>query len=399
MPTKSKISPSPPPPHPLHQDRTNHPDGHHRAAARHGAPVALALALLALALAPLTAAEIWWMAIRTDPRTIIPLDEFGFSNQSVLELNVTGIAFDPRTSTSPSSTSSSPPSMHGCTFSASTQRQPPPPPAAKPAPKDMCDPTAEPDELDEDVVESDLDLDEDGIVHPDHDDAPQKSEQLPAKIDRQFWTIYFLLARSYILPMQIAKAGGEKWKSMSDAASALLLLTSSTVSGAVVLLEATGVTPAVYSGDHKLFATTSSDPPMAPRSQAPLLRGRALAGWLAARSELAGGSRRPGQPHLPGIGPIPVPLETRPAAPRRPRLLAHLAGPRLLACLAGPDPIAAAGPCPDPDRMALAGPGPDDIAPAGPDPTPHRLTRRAAPATASRVGHGVNPVLVVLHSF
>ena len=67
--------------------------------------------------------------------------------------------------------------------------------------------------------------------------------------------------------------------------------------------------------------------------------------------------------------------------------------------LVGPDPIAAAGPSPDPDRMALDGPGPDDIAPAGPDPTPRRLARRAAPASASRAGHGVNPVLVVLHSF
>ena len=40
--------------------------------------------------------------------------------------------------------------------------------------QDMRDPTPEPDELDEDIVESDLELDNDGVVHPDHDDAPQK---------------------------------------------------------------------------------------------------------------------------------------------------------------------------------------------------------------------------------
>ena len=37
-----------------------------------------------------------------------------------------------------------------------------------------------------------------------------------------------------------------------DAAGALLLHTSGIVSGAVVLLEATGVMAAVYGGDHKL---------------------------------------------------------------------------------------------------------------------------------------------------
>ena len=40
--------------------------------------------------------------------------------------------------------------------------------------QDMRDPTPEPNELDEDIVESDLELDHDGVVHPDHDDAPQK---------------------------------------------------------------------------------------------------------------------------------------------------------------------------------------------------------------------------------
>ena len=38
---------------------------------------------------------------------------------------------------------------------------------------DMRDPTPEPDELDEDIVESDLELDGD-VVEPDHDDTPQK---------------------------------------------------------------------------------------------------------------------------------------------------------------------------------------------------------------------------------
>ncbi|XP_037450910.1 uncharacterized protein LOC119321243 [Triticum dicoccoides] len=56
----------------------------------------------------------------------------------------------------------------------------------------------------------------------------------------------------------IGKVGGEKWKSMSDVlenekhAGALLLHTSGTISGAVVLLEATGVMAALYGGDHKL---------------------------------------------------------------------------------------------------------------------------------------------------
>ena len=40
--------------------------------------------------------------------------------------------------------------------------------------QDMRDPTPEPDELDEEIVESDLELDNDGVVHPDHDDVPQK---------------------------------------------------------------------------------------------------------------------------------------------------------------------------------------------------------------------------------
>ncbi|XBI76174.1 hypothetical protein VPH35_069442 [Triticum aestivum] len=58
-------------------------------------PLAAALLAVLLALAAPAAAEIRSTAIRADPRTIIPLDEFGFSNQGVLELNVTGIAFDP----------------------------------------------------------------------------------------------------------------------------------------------------------------------------------------------------------------------------------------------------------------------------------------------------------------
>ena len=65
-------------------------------------------------------------------------------------------------------------------------------------------------------------------------------------------------------------------------------------------------------------------------------------------------------------------------------MLASISTLLLLVRLAGPDPIAAAGPCPDPDRMALDGPGPNNIAPAGPDPTPRCLMHRAAPATAGR---------------
>ncbi|KAM0825182.1 hypothetical protein ACQ4PT_069753 [Festuca glaucescens] len=38
----------------------------------------------------------------------------------------------------------------------------------------MRDPTPEPDELDEEIVESDIELDADGVVEPDHDNTPQK---------------------------------------------------------------------------------------------------------------------------------------------------------------------------------------------------------------------------------
>uniref|UniRef100_A0ACD5XRC7 Uncharacterized protein n=1 Tax=Avena sativa TaxID=4498 RepID=A0ACD5XRC7_AVESA len=55
---------------------------------------AVLLGVLALLAFP-AAAEIRETVIRADPRTIIPLDEFGFSHQGVLEINVTGIAFDP----------------------------------------------------------------------------------------------------------------------------------------------------------------------------------------------------------------------------------------------------------------------------------------------------------------
>ncbi|XP_037474166.1 uncharacterized protein LOC119350430 [Triticum dicoccoides] len=61
----------------------------------------------------------------------------------------------------------------------------------------------------------------------------------------------------------IGKASGEKWKSMSDVlenekhAGALLLHTSGTISGAVVLLEATGVMTAVYGSNHKLSVNSN----------------------------------------------------------------------------------------------------------------------------------------------
>lgn len=38
----------------------------------------------------------------------------------------------------------------------------------------MCDPTPEPNELDKDILESDLELDKEGVVQPDHDDTPHK---------------------------------------------------------------------------------------------------------------------------------------------------------------------------------------------------------------------------------
>ena len=40
--------------------------------------------------------------------------------------------------------------------------------------QDICEPTPEPNGLDEDTVESDLELDEEGIVQSDHDGVPQK---------------------------------------------------------------------------------------------------------------------------------------------------------------------------------------------------------------------------------
>ena len=40
--------------------------------------------------------------------------------------------------------------------------------------QDMRDPTPEPDELDEEIVESDLELDNAGVGPPDRADAPQK---------------------------------------------------------------------------------------------------------------------------------------------------------------------------------------------------------------------------------
>lgn len=55
---------------------------------------AVLLGVLALVAFP-ASAEIRETVIRADPRTIIPLDEFGFSHQGILELNVSGIAFDP----------------------------------------------------------------------------------------------------------------------------------------------------------------------------------------------------------------------------------------------------------------------------------------------------------------
>ena len=58
-------------------------------------PLAAALLGILALLAFPAAAEIRETVIRADPRTIIPLDEFGFSHQGILELNVSDIAFDP----------------------------------------------------------------------------------------------------------------------------------------------------------------------------------------------------------------------------------------------------------------------------------------------------------------
>ena len=62
--------------------------------------------------------------------------------------------------------------------------------------QDMRDPTPEPDELDEEIVESDLELDNDGVVHPDHDDAPQKVLPLLTPISV---TLFPSLLRSALL--------------------------------------------------------------------------------------------------------------------------------------------------------------------------------------------------------
>ena len=62
--------------------------------------------------------------------------------------------------------------------------------------QDMRDPSPEPDELDEEIVESDLELDNDGVVHPDHDDAPQKVLPLLTPISV---TLFPSLLRSALL--------------------------------------------------------------------------------------------------------------------------------------------------------------------------------------------------------
>ena len=55
-----------------------------------------------------------------------------------------------------------------------------------------------------------------------------------------------------------------------DAAGALLLLTSSTVSGTVVLLEATGMMAALYGGDHKPFGESAPSSSPSSRFSAPI---------------------------------------------------------------------------------------------------------------------------------
>jgi G protein-coupled receptor 107 len=70
----------------------------HAVAHRGPSLTALLFLVAAMVLVPPAAAEIRETAIRADPRSIIPLDEFGFSHSGVLELNVSGIAFDPQAS-------------------------------------------------------------------------------------------------------------------------------------------------------------------------------------------------------------------------------------------------------------------------------------------------------------
>ncbi|KAG6498854.1 protein CANDIDATE G-PROTEIN COUPLED RECEPTOR 7-like [Zingiber officinale] len=62
------------------------------------AGLALALVLLSFWIGPATA-EIREMEIRSDGRSIVPLDEFGFTRWGGLELNVTGISFSSDSST------------------------------------------------------------------------------------------------------------------------------------------------------------------------------------------------------------------------------------------------------------------------------------------------------------
>jgi hypothetical protein len=73
---------------------------------------AVLLGVLALVAFP-AAAEIRETVIRADPRTIIPLDEFGFSHQGILELNISGIAFDPPASSDLRQKVAPPPSGRG----------------------------------------------------------------------------------------------------------------------------------------------------------------------------------------------------------------------------------------------------------------------------------------------
>ncbi|XP_066371327.1 protein CANDIDATE G-PROTEIN COUPLED RECEPTOR 7-like [Miscanthus floridulus] len=68
------------------------------AALRRPSLTALLFLVAAMVSVPPVAAEIRETGIRADPRSIIPLDEFGFSHSGVLELNVSGIAFDPQAS-------------------------------------------------------------------------------------------------------------------------------------------------------------------------------------------------------------------------------------------------------------------------------------------------------------
>nr|XP_043628189.1 protein CANDIDATE G-PROTEIN COUPLED RECEPTOR 7 [Erigeron canadensis] len=64
-------------------------------------PPAILIILLLTSLTTTTTAEIRFTEIRSDPRPIIPFDEFGFTHNGRLELNITHLSFSQQTSPDP----------------------------------------------------------------------------------------------------------------------------------------------------------------------------------------------------------------------------------------------------------------------------------------------------------